>query len=97
MKRGFNWHLEVKNEVNGKIKSLSLKVEFDFSECKCTVIDLERDLKDEYRCLVPFGDTVSDVNDIDDFNHFVGDCVHAFLDDNDYSVYDDEDDMEDAN
>ena len=84
-------------QVNGKIKSLSLKVEFDFSECKCTVIDPERELKDEYRCLVPFGDTISDVNDIDDFNHFVGDCVHAFLDDNNYSVYDDEDDTDYTN
>lgn len=83
--------------MNSKIESLNLEVKFDFTECKCIITDSERNLKDEYRCLVPFGDTVSDVNDIDDFNHFVGDCVHAFLDDNDYSVYDDEDDMEEVN
>ena len=82
--------------MNGKIESLNLEVKFDFTECKCIITDSERNLKDEYKCFVPFGDTVSSVNDIDDFNRFIGDCVHAFLDDNDYSVYDDIDDMEEV-
>lgn len=51
---------------------------------------MERDITDEYFCLVPFSDKVTNVQDINDFNYFVGNCVHAFLDDNGYSIYEDE-------
>lgn len=72
-----------------KIKSLKLDVTFDFEKCECKVTDVERGICDKYKCLKPFGGVYSDVGQINDFNHFVGGCVHAFLDDNNYDTSED--------
>lgn len=72
-----------------KIDSLKLQVEFDFCNLICKVTDMERNICDEYRNYHPFGDYSQTIEDISDFNKFVGDCVGAFLDDNGYYVYDD--------
>lgn len=74
-----------------KVDSLKLQVEFDFDNVIWKVTDTERNISDEYRCYEPFGDYHKMVESIRDFNKFVGDCVGAFLDDNNYSVVDDED------
>ena len=73
-----------------KCDSLKLEVVFDFGACKCVVTDKERNISDEYLCSAPFAGERTNVQDIDDFNCFVGDCVHAFLDDNNYQVCDEE-------
>lgn len=73
-----------------KIDSLKLQVEFDFSSLICTVIDMERNISDEYLHYHPFGDYAQTIEDISNFNKFIGDCVGAFLDDNGYLVNDDE-------
>lgn len=69
-----------------------MEVVFDFQECKCLIADKERNISGEYFCVAPFSGEIKNVQDITDFNCFVGDCVHAFLDDNDYSVYDEDED-----
>jgi hypothetical protein len=71
-----------------KINSLKLHVEFDFDNAICKIIDTERNISDEYRCYEPFGDYRETVASIPNFNKFVGDCVEAFLDDNNYCVGD---------
>ena len=71
-----------------KINSLKLQVEFDFDNLICKVTDTERDISDSYRHYRPFGDYAQTIDDITDFNKFVGDSVGAFLDDNNYRVND---------
>lgn len=73
-----------------KIDSLKLQVEFDFNSLICTVTDTERNISDGYRCYHPFGDYAKTIEDIPNFNKFIGDSVGAFLDDNFYDVIDDE-------
>lgn len=73
-----------------KIDLLKLQVEFDFDNLICTVTDTERNISDGYRCYEPFGDYAQTIDDIRDFNKFIGDSVHSFLDDNLYDVVDDE-------
>ena len=74
-----------------KISSLKLHVEFDFDNVICKITDTERDISDEYQCYEPFGDGKETVASICNFNKFVGDCVEAFLDDNNYCVDDNDD------
>ncbi len=74
-----------------KINSLKLHVEFDFDNVICKITDAERDISDEYQCYEPFGDCKETVASIRNFNKFVGDCVEAFLDDNNYCVDDNDD------
>ena len=71
-----------------KIDSLKLQVEFDFKNLICKVTDMERNISDSYRCYRPFSDYAKTIDDITDFNKFVGDSVSAFLDDNNYRVND---------
>lgn len=78
-----------------KINSLKLQVEFDFDNLICTITDTERNISDGYRCYHPFGDYAKTIEDISNFNKFIGDCVGAFLDDNFYDVIDVDDDEED--
>ena len=73
-----------------KIDSLKLQVEFDFDNLICTVTDTERDISDGYRHYQPFGDYERTIEDIKNFNKFIGDCVGSFLDDNFYDVHDDD-------
>lgn len=70
-----------------KIDSLKLQVEFDFDNLICKITDTERNLSDEYKCYHPFGDYAKSIEDIPDFNKFIGDSVGAFLDDNGYDAY----------
>ena len=71
-----------------KIDSLKLQVEFDFGNLICKVTDTERNISDSYRYYRPFGGYAQTIDDITDFNKFIGDSVGAFLDDNNYSVND---------
>lgn len=77
-----------------KVDSLKLQVEFDFNNLICTVTDTERNISDGYRCYEPFGDYAQTIEGIRDFNKFIGDSVHSFLDDNFYDVVDDEEGYE---
>lgn len=72
-----------------QINSLNLEVNFDFQECKCSITDKGRNITDEYFCHTPFLGKCTSVASMSDFNRFVGESVHAFLDDNEYSVYED--------
>lgn len=71
-------------------KSLKLEVKFDFTNDKCIISDLERNITDEYECCI-----IEKANTLSDFNRFIGDSVHAFLDDNNYDFYDYQDEEED--
>ena len=74
-----------------KIDSLNLQVEFDFCNLICKVTDTERNLSDEYQHYNAFGSCSKTIQNISNFNRFIGNCVDAFLDDNGYCVVDDED------
>lgn len=76
-----------------KIDSLKLQVEFDFCNLICKVTDTERNISDEYQHYNAFGNCSETIQDISNFNRFIGNCVDAFLDDNNYYVDDDEDDF----
>lgn len=71
---------------------IKLEVTFNEEICRCTVADNNKELKEEYECLEPFGSVKQNIKDIKDVNMFIGDCVHAFLDDNCYFISDDEED-----
>ena len=77
-----------------KIDSLKLQVEFDFDNLICTVTDTERNISDGYRCYHPFGGYAKTIENITNFNKFIGDCVGSFLDDNFYDVIDEEEDYD---
>ena len=79
----------VKN--NMKIDSLKLQVEFDFCNLICKVTDVERYISEEYQHYYAFANYAQTIEDISNFNRFIGNCVDAFLDDNGYCVVDDED------
>lgn len=71
-----------------KIDSLKLQVEFDFDNLICTVTDVERNISDSYKHYNAFDDYSKTIEEVTDFNAFIGNCVHAFLDDNLYDAYD---------
>jgi hypothetical protein len=71
-----------------KIDSLKLQVEFDFDNLICTVTDTERNISDAYKHYNAFDDYSKTIEEVTDFNAFIGNCVHAFLDDNGYDAYD---------
>lgn len=73
-----------------KIDSLKLQVEFDFDNLICTVTDTERGIRDGYKHYNAFDDYSKSIEQVSDFNAFIGSCVHAFLDDNLYYVIDDD-------
>lgn len=77
-----------------KIDSLKLQVEFDFDNLICTVTDMERGISDGYKHYNAFDNYSKSVEQISDFNDFIGKCVGAFLDDNLYYVCDDDEEYE---
>lgn len=72
-----------------KIDSLKLQVEFNFDNLICTVTDTERSISDGYKHYNAFGGYSERIEDITNFNIFIGNCVRAFLEDNFYYVIDD--------
>ena len=73
-----------------KIDSLKLQVEFDFDSLICRVTDIERNIRDEYQHYTAFCGCAETIRNISNFNRFIGNCVDAFLDDNDYYIRGDE-------
>ena len=76
-----------------KINSLKLQVQFDFDNLICKVIDTERNISDEYQHYNAFEGCSETIQDISNFNRFIGNCVEAFLDDNNYYVVDNEEEF----